>query len=245
MSTFASEPTRVHYDGGGFHYAGLIALRNFYTPLTEAVGTGVLRVDCAVAVALLVDRERVLAAGGWDPRYFILFEDLDLSYRLRARGLSILSVESALVQHLGGTSGISFREGPRYPTSRVFLHARNRAWFVAKNYSAWTILVAWPGLCLYGLASLVFATLSGGLGAWLRGKWDFVRLLGELPAERRAIQRARTVSDGALLVGGPLAITPALRSGALRKWMHEALDLCLRAWWGLARHLLPSGKARS
>src|SRR5690606_3519176 len=52
-SVFASEPSRVHYDGGAFHYAGLIALRNFYRPIAAAEGQGTVDVDCAVAVALL------------------------------------------------------------------------------------------------------------------------------------------------------------------------------------------------
>ena len=69
-------------------------------------------VDCAVAVALLLDRDAVFAAGGYDESFFILFEDLDLSFRLRALGHRILSVEDAIVLHKGGTPGISFREGP-------------------------------------------------------------------------------------------------------------------------------------
>jgi len=82
-SVFASEPDRVHYDGGSFHYAGLFALRNFGRPLAQAEGSGTLEVDGAVSVVLLTDRDVVLAAGGFDEAFFILFEDLDLSYRLR------------------------------------------------------------------------------------------------------------------------------------------------------------------
>jgi hypothetical protein len=56
-SVFFAERDRVHYDGGRFHYGGLIALRNFYETLASAEGSGTLAVDCAVAVALLVDRD--------------------------------------------------------------------------------------------------------------------------------------------------------------------------------------------
>ena len=42
-SVHHDDPTRVHYDGGGFHYLGLIALRNFHRPLSEAEGHGVSR----------------------------------------------------------------------------------------------------------------------------------------------------------------------------------------------------------
>jgi GT2 family glycosyltransferase len=240
-SVFDHDPARVHYDGGSVHYAGLVALRNFYVPLAQARGSGAVEIDCAVAVALLVDRERLLEAGGFDPRYFILFEDLDLSYRLRARGWKLLAVEDALVRHLGGTRGISYREGPSYPPRRVYLHARNRWFFLAKNYRAWTLACCAPGLVLYELASFGFALLAGAPGQWLRGKLDFLRGLGGVLRARAECQRLRTRGDAGLLVGGPLTVTPDAVAGPLRHAAQRALDLGLRAWWGLARLLVEVG----
>lgn len=238
-SVFHSDPERVHYDGGGLHYVGLIALRNFYAPLSSASGARVEEVDCAVAVALLVDRELVLDCGGYDARYFILFEDLDLSYRLRARGLKILSVADALVQHMGGTSGISFREGPSYPARRVFLHSRNRWMHLAKNHAAWTLVVSAPGLLLYELVAFAFACAAGSPLAWLRGKLEFLELLPGLLRDRRAVQSRRTLRDARLLRGGPLALTPALSSSAPRAFAQRCIDLALRGWWRCARLVLP------
>lgn len=237
-SVFDSEPARVHYDGGSFHYAGLIALRNFYRPLAEAEGRGVVPVDCAVSVALLVDRDAVLDAGGYDESFFILFEDLDLSFRLRALGRRILSVEDAIVRHKGGTGGISFREGPSYPGSRVLFHSRNRWLFLAKDYRAWTLVVALPGLALYEAAWLAFAIGSGALGPWLRGKAGFVRLLPRILRARGEFQRRRVQGDGRLLAGGPLTITPALAASPWRRASLSALDRLLRGWWAIARALV-------
>jgi GT2 family glycosyltransferase len=234
-SVFASEPARVHYDGGAFHYAGLISLRNFYRPLVEAEGRGTLAVDCAVSVALLVDREVALEAGGYDERFFILFEDLDLSYRLRARGHVILSVEDALVLHKGGTPGISFRDGPSYPGSRVFFHSRNRWLFLAKNYRATTLLAAAPGLLLYELVWLAFSIGSGGLGPWLRGKGHFLALASGVLDDRRALSSRRTIGDRRLLAGGPLTVTPAVAGSRAKGAAIRALDACLRGWWAIAK----------
>jgi len=194
-----------------------------------------------VAVALLLDRERVLEAGGFDARYFILFEDLDLSFRLRARGWKLLAVEDALVRHLGGTRGISFREGPHYPPRRVYLHARNRWIFLVKNYRLWTLCACAPGLALYELASLGFALLAGAPGQWLRGKLDFLRGLRDVLRARAECQRGRTRGDAGLLVGGPLTTTPDAISGPARRVAQRALDLGLRAWWVLARLLVEVG----
>ncbi len=236
-SVFFGDRGRVHYDGGSLHYAGLIALRNFYRPIPEAEGRGVVEVGCAVAVALLVDRDAILAAGGYDETFFILFEDLDLSYRLRALGSRILSVEEAIVLHKGGTSGLSYREGPSYPASRVFFHSRNRWLFLAKDYRAWTLFAALPGLAVYEAAWFGFALASGGLGSWCRGKLQFLRLLPRVLRERRAFQARRLCSDRALLVGGPLTVTPAIGGANSKRMLLRALDQLLRAWWGIARHL--------
>ncbi|MDZ4773109.1 MAG: glycosyltransferase family 2 protein [Planctomycetota bacterium] len=234
-SVFASETSRVHYDGGAFHYVGLIALRNFYAPLAQANGHGTLAVDCAVAVALLVDREAVLEIGGYDETMFILFEDLDLSFRLRACGKRILSVEDALVLHKGGTPGISFRDGPRYPGSRVFFHSRNRWTFLAKCAHWRTLVVALPGLFVYECVWFAFALAAFAPHQWLRGKWRFVLLFGHIRRERARFQARRTVADKDLFVGGPLTITPALKSSGPKAFVLATLDAALRTWWRIAR----------
>ncbi|MEE8468400.1 MAG: glycosyltransferase family 2 protein [Planctomycetota bacterium] len=237
-SVFASQPDRVHYDGGALHYAGLIALRNFYRPLGEAAGQGATPVDVAISLCLLLDKEIVLEVGGYDDRFFILFEDLDLSCRLRLAGHGILVVEDAVVRHDAGTPGLSFREGARYPKSRIFYHSRNRWLFLLQCPRLWTLVLAAPGLLLYEVAWLAFAVTRGGTRAWLAGKWAVLRGLPETLARRRVVQRTRVRGDRGLWVGGPLTLTPALRGGKLSGLAARVLDACLRGWWGLARHLV-------
>jgi len=237
-SVFDAEPDRVHYDGGALSYLGLIRLRNFYVPLAEAQGAGVVEVDCAISLCLLVDRARLLALGGYDERYFILFEDSDLSYRLRSAGERIVSVEDALVRHRAGTPGISFREGPRYPERRVFLHARNRWVYLAKNHALRTLIVSLPGLALYEALGLAFALASGHPLAWLRGKLAALGMLAGLRADRRRVQAARVVGDRDLLVGGPLTLTPAVVASDAKRTLLLAVDGLLRSWWALARRVV-------
>jgi GT2 family glycosyltransferase len=228
---FDADPGRVHYDGGWFHYAGLFSLRNFGVALERAEGRGALEVDGAVSVVLLADREPVLAAGGFDPRYFILFEDLDLSYRLRLEGLAVLAVEEALVRHRGGTAGISFREQQAYPSRRTYLHSRNRWIFLLKNYRLATLCAALPGLLIYELAAAAFALAAGHARAYLAGKRDVLRGIGATLAARSAVQARRRLCDRELLVGGPLTIHPDLRG---RSVLVGALDRGLALWWRLA-----------
>ena len=235
-SVLADDPERVHYDGGWLHYLGLISLRNFYAPLASAEGEGTLEVDCAISMCLMVDRERVLALGGYDERYFILFEDLDLSYRLRATGQKIVSVEGVVVHHRAGTPGVSFREGKHYPRSRVYYHSRNRWQLLLKCWSLRALFLAAPGLLLYELVTLFFASLHGHPLAWLRGKWELLGLLPGLLRDRRELQRARTVGDRELLVAGPLTVTPDAATGIKGRAL-SCLQVVLGAWWRMVRPL--------
>lgn len=230
-SVFAGDRGRVHYDGGHLHYAGLIALRNFYTPLAEAEGAGTVAVDAIVSLCLLVDARAVLGAGGYDELYFILFEDLDLSYRLRSEGLGLYCVEDTICVHDEGTAGISFREGPRYPARRVRLHSRNRWMYVGKCYSLFGLLLATPGLLVYELAQVGFALQQRALWAYCLGKWDFLLCLPGAWSRRRGVQRRRRVGDRALLVEGPLTLTPAVAASPRKARLASGLNRTLAALW--------------
>ncbi len=231
------DPSTVHYDGARFHYVGLFALRNFFVPLAQAEGDGVLEVDGFVSICGLMDREAVQAVGGYDEDFFILFEDFDLSLRMRIAGQRLLSVEEAIVLHKGGTPGISFRE-VSYPRRRAFYHSRNRWLLIFKCYRPWTVLVALPGMLVYELVWLLFTLKAGHLMAHLRGKWWFLRALPAAWGKRLRVQRSRRVSDGALLVGGPLTLSPQLVERPLAAAAAGLLDRCLRAWWTVAGRLV-------
>lgn len=232
-----ADPSTVHYDGANFHYVGLFALRNFWRPLEQAEGRGTLPVDGLVSICALLDRDVVLEQGGYDEDFFILFEDFDLSLRLRIAGYRILSVEDALVLHNAGTPGISFRND-EYPRRRAFYHSRNRWILLAKNHAWWTLLLSLPGLAVYELAWLVFVVKSGHLGVHLRGKWVFLRDLPTALRKRRRIQAARRTPDRDLLVGGPLTLSPQLVAKPVAARLAGVLDASLRLWWAIVRPLV-------
>lgn len=230
------EPTRIHYDAGDFHYVGLLSLRNFYREVKDAEGEGIVSTNAIIGISPLVDRDAVLAAGGYDEAYFYLVEDFDLALRLRQADYQILAVEDAIVLHKAGTKGLSFRGGG-YPKERTFLHSRNRWLLLAKCYRIRTLLVALPGILVYEIAWLFFTASKGHLGAHLRGKVAFVKMLPEVVRKRRMVAVLRRVRDRELLVGGPLTFSPSLVASGPARLAAGALDAILRAWWVLAKWL--------
>ncbi len=230
----AANPDFVHYDGGSFHYAGVMALRHFFKPRAECRNV-TEDVDAFISLAALVDRDRLLEVGGYDETFFILFEDHDLSYRLRLAAYRIRSVHDALVEHRSGTAGISFRGGSRYPARRLWLHSRNRWLVVLKCYRFRTIVVALPGVLLLGIAYVVFAWKQGALRDYVEAKSSLLRSWPHVKRERRRVAAFRKVTDRSLLKAPDLTFSPRIERGAVAPFMERALSLVLRIWWKVAR----------
>lgn len=233
----ADDPQVVHYDGGSFHYAGVMALRNFYRPLSEC-SMEVEDVDAFISLAALVDRDRLLEVGGYDPVYFILFEDHDLSYRIRLCGYRIRALPQALVHHRSGTAGISFRGGDVYPSRRLFLHSRNRWLVLLKCYRLRTLLLCLPGALLLGVAYVGFALSQGALTEYLRAKGSLLGQLSHVRRERRRLAALRKLRDRELLGAPDLTFSPKIDRSRGGSRMERALCAALRAWWIVVRRFI-------
>jgi GT2 family glycosyltransferase len=234
---FDSDRSRIHYDGAFFHFVGVMTLRHFYARVEDA-DSEVLEVDAAISAALLVDREEVLSVGGYDPTFFILYEDHDLSYRLRLRGKRIIIVPSAVVYHKEGTAGLSYRKGPRYPSRRIQLQNRNRWIVLYKNHSTSTLLLSLPAVILFELVWFFFALRQRAALSYFRGKGEALLLLPKLRAARKDIQKSRRVPDRELLCARPLTFTPLIERGPVGRFFERLLNACLRGWWALVRRFV-------
>jgi GT2 family glycosyltransferase len=238
-AVLAHDPDVVHYDGGSMHYVGVMCLDNLLQRV-EAEAPPPRDLDAVISMALLLDRRAVLAVGGWDEAFFILFEDHDLSYRLRAHGHRLRHVPAARVLHREGTAGISFRPGaPAYPGRRAYLHARNRAYLVLKNYSWPALILSWPGRLVYAVVWGCFALSRGVFADYLKGRLDLLKLVPRALAHRRRLAEARVVGDRELLGSAPLTFSPVIRRRGLEAGLEQALNGMLGAWWRVARRLLP------
>ncbi|HYD35340.1 MAG TPA: glycosyltransferase family 2 protein [Vitreimonas sp.] len=89
--------------------------------------------DFATGCCMLIAREVLETIGGFDNRYFLYLEDVDLSMRARLNGFSVTFCPSSQVWHKnGGSSG-----GSGSILQQYYL-VRNRVWF-AFRYASWRI----------------------------------------------------------------------------------------------------------
>ena len=88
-------------------------------------------VDQVIGAFFFVRRELFAELEGFDPRYFIYFEEVDLALRARRRGYASYFLEPARVLHVGNVSSDQVR-GPR-----LYHSLRSRFIFAYRHWPRW------------------------------------------------------------------------------------------------------------
>lgn len=123
------------------------------------------RVDQVMGAFFLVRRRVFEALGGFDERFFVYFEEVDFSLRLREAGYESLFLAEASAQHRGG--------GTTTDGHRLFHSLRSRWLYGAKHFGR-------AERCSLAAATLVAEPLARlTRAAWRRS-----------PAEARSVARA-------------------------------------------------------
>src|SRR5262249_7875923 len=90
-------PSRVDNPGDGYLRAGGAFKHGHGGPAERAAESREVFGACGGAFAIRADAFRAL--GGFDEAFFMVYEDVDLSYRARLRGLRVWYAADALVRH--------------------------------------------------------------------------------------------------------------------------------------------------
>lgn len=85
-------------------------------------------VDWVCAWCMLIRTDAFRAVGGFDERYFLYFEDVDLCGRLRGRGRTVAIVPSASALHFESTSTSQSGKSAHYGRGLRIYYARRSRW---------------------------------------------------------------------------------------------------------------------
>jgi GT2 family glycosyltransferase len=224
----------VQADGAAVHFVGTMVLCHAYQPqVVTPVHSGAAQ-GC-IGACMLVAREKVLAAGGFEPMMFFYFEDLEFSLRMRSLGHRIWCAADAEVLHERGVGmpGLSFRGVGAYPKRRAYFSMRHRLLTIFLHYRLRTLLVLAPALAVYELASLAAAIRIGSPGTWARAWfWQF-RNWKPIIQRRRWIQQNRVRDDRELLTGGELPLAPGFLTSRAQRLLVKGLARGLDRYWRL------------
>lgn len=155
----------------------------------------------ATGACLIVRREAYLSAGGLDARFFAHQEEIDLCWRMRARGGRILFAPESRVYHVGG--GTLDATNPK----KTYLNFRNNLLMLYKNMSTLRFVVTLGirfVLDVVALLQFVCKGRSAQAVAVLRAWRDALLLLPRFAKAHRENRQKATVSTDAIL--SPISI---------------------------------------
>ena len=187
-SRLINEYQRAQLDGAGdiYHVSGS-HWRRGYGELAEGNYGGYEEIFSPCAAAAFYRKDVFLEIGGFDESFFCYAEDMDLGFRLRVAGHRCLYVPDAFVYHIG--SAITGRRSD----FTVYHGHRNLVWVFVKNMPGVLLWLYLPQHLLFNLVSIVWYTVRGQGRVILRAKWDAIKGLPRVWAQRKAIQAKRKV----------------------------------------------------
>ena len=145
-----------------------------YMPLAAHAESG--PVDQAMGAALMIRRQIFEQLGGFDERFFVYYEDVDLCARAKAAGATLYYARDAQVVHAG--QGSSSQDRP----AATALHMRSRLSYMGKHFgSLWQAVLA-AAILLGELPLRLLAALFGSGGSRPSGVLRTAQLLFRSPA---------------------------------------------------------------
>lgn len=148
----------------------------------------------ACAAAMLVRRDIFEAIGGFDPHFFMYYEDVDLSWRIRLYGFSIVLDSSSIVYHMRGETSKKFK------TNMFSFHLfKNQMTMLIKNYETKSVLQVIPGLLSIYFFRVMYSLIKNdanlGIVTIKALSWN-IKELPYILSERKYIQTyVRRVGD--------------------------------------------------
>jgi len=187
---FSSDPGRIDSAGDGMAVIGSGFKIGHGEP--EHLYSSPREVFGACGAAALYHRDLLTRIGGFCEEFFLIYEDVDLSFRARLRGFRCLFVPSARVYHR-----VNLNIG-RFSHVYVFYGHRNSEFVFWQNMPLPLLIRYLPEHLLFNLISLVYFTAKGRGYSFLKAKLAFLAAIPEVRRRRRAAQSGRSISNSQL-----------------------------------------------
>lgn len=143
----------------------------------------------ACAGAALYRMEMLRDIGLFDEDFFLLYEDVDLSFRAQLCGYKCIYVPEAIVYHLCGKTIVA--DSP----ASIFYSHRNLEWVYLKNMPARLILKSVVLHIAYDVAAFLYFSFSGNMVSIAKAKFSAVRNFSTMLRKRKYIQQRKVVDE--------------------------------------------------
>lgn len=155
-----------------------------------------MEVGFGCGCSLLIRRSAYLEVDGFNPDYIIYHEDVDLCWKMRLFGYSVMYVPESIVYHHLGGGVIQAVEHP----FKTYLCQKNRLANMLVNTGTMRLPLALVVSTVYDVvrtARFILMRRGDLLRMLFKGYLDTVRKSADLMRRRSDVQRRRSVSDKA------------------------------------------------
>lgn len=143
----------------------------------------------ASGASLCIRRSDYLNAGGLDGLFFAHMEEIDLCWRLNARGRGVVSVPSSVVYHVGAAS--LSKENPR----KLYLNFRNNLLMLYKNLPRKRLIPTFFVRFIFDFMAAVHLLIQGKVRSSIsvvKAYRDFLKMRSSYSHQRRENMRLTT-----------------------------------------------------
>jgi len=184
---YADNPEIIDRAGDAYSVAGAGILRGRGKDKTYFSQPEWIFGACAGAALYRMDMLKTI--GLFDEDFFLLYEDVDLSFRAQLAGYKCIFVPDAVVYHKASQT---IR---RDSDTSIYFGHRNLEWTYIHNMPKRLIAKTLISHCLYILFAFFFFALKGQSKIYLKAKKDALLGLNRAIKRRRYIQRNRKVDS--------------------------------------------------
>jgi GT2 family glycosyltransferase len=130
--------------------------------------------------------------GFLDPDFFMVYEDVDLSFRAQLRGYTCVYIPRAVVFHRYRASL------GKLPAHLVYYSQRNVEFVYLKNLPAGLMVRCALHRFLYEIGAAIYFTRKGHGAAFLRSKLNVIKNFPTILRKRQEVQQSKVVSNSKL-----------------------------------------------
>ena len=187
---YHDHPEIIDRAGDGYSTAGAGILRGRGSKAKDYAQPEYIFGACAAAA--MYRKTMIDLVGFFDPDFFLIYEDVDLSFRAQLSGYQCLYVPAAIVYHKVSSSII--RDSP----ISVYYGHRNLEWVYFQNMPSGLLLRSLWSHAVYDLAAFFYFMGKGLMKPFLRAKWHAIRSFKRIMKNRRRIQSEKRVANAYL-----------------------------------------------
>ncbi|MBW2707729.1 MAG: glycosyltransferase family 2 protein [Deltaproteobacteria bacterium] len=143
----------------------------------------------ACAAAALYRKRMIDEIGFFNEDFFLLYEDVDLSFRAQLKGYRCLYVPEAMVYHKTSSSIV------RDSHTSIYYGHRNLEWVYFQNMPGRLLARTIFLHLVHQMGSFLYFSCNGGMKSILRAKWDAFKHIKKVLRTRRMIQKGKRVED--------------------------------------------------